>query len=74
MLEASSSHFRIHSLIMAKAFYCDNGRERGEGGGGVSVPKNLISMCMTELGQYSINETEGIDVFKHYCLIMPNAI
>ncbi len=60
---------------MAKAFYCNNGRDGGERGVGVSFPKNKKkSMCMTDLGHYSINEKEVIDVFKHYCLIIPNAI
>lgn len=42
--KVSYSHFRIHSLITAKAFYCDNRRERGEGGVGVCSKKTSISV------------------------------
>lgn len=41
---------------------------------GCLCSRKLISMCLTELGHYSINEKEGIDVFKYYCHIIPNVI
>lgn len=42
--------------------------------GRVFLSKKPISMCVTELGHFSINENAGIHLYKHYCHIMPNAI